>query len=542
MRYDPYLTEVVGQIPRLLGLLDRNVLSHTCGCFDRQYWHYKAIDFPCARMQEAVLTLSLLYRIEHQANPYYHCPLLLEWIRAALAFWAGMQHRDGTFSEWYPGEKSYVATAFSTFAASEALLLMKDEIADGDRVVRAIDKAGRWLSSRRESRVANQQTGAMIALYNAYLLTGQESHLKAARDMADAVTGSLTEEGWFYEYGGADTGYLSLSVDYMARYYQKSGDEKVLDALKSCTAFLSYFVHPNGTSGGEYASRNTEYLIPSGFEALSGADENSGRIAQHIRRSLSAGTSVSPATLDDRYLAYIGYNWLCAYLSSRELQPCRQRYEDNMTIRFDRAGIDIYSDPFFYLIMSRSRGGAFKLFFRASGRSLYDSGVSVVTGKGRLTSGLAVRHTGTGEPLKASGPLAIVNEKAMTPLKTIGLRVFQLTAGKNSHVSRFMKERMRDLLISDVRPSAARFSRDITIGADNVVIKDTVTNARDIEELLVSCKASYTFIPSSRYFQPSELESVPVRVTRRELDGRGDEVAIFRTYDRMGNPVGMRVE
>jgi hypothetical protein len=382
----------------------------------------------------------------------------------------------------------------------------------------------------------------MIALYNAYLLTGKQRHLKAAQDMADAVTGSLTEEGWFYEYGGADIGYLSLSVDYMARYYQKSGDQKILDAIKKCTSFLSYFMHPNGTSGGEYASRNTEYLIPSGFEALSDVDENSGRITHHIRRSLSAGTSISPATLDDRYLAYIGYNWLCAYLSSRELQPSRQHYEDCFIKRFEGAGIQIFSDPDYYLILGYSRGGAFKLFFKASGRSLYDSGISVITGNSCLASGLTISCIDAGDSLKVKGQLSKVDSRAMTPLKNIGLRAFQLTAGRSSGVSRFVKERLRDALISDAKLSDASFSREITLGEGTVEIKDTVSNVRDIEEMLVSCKSSYTFIPSSRYFQLPELQSVPLRVSKEELDGCGDEVALYRTYDRIGNLISRRVE
>ena len=69
-----YLREINEQIPRLLGLLDRNPLSCTYGCFDRQYWHYRTSDFACTRSQEAVLTLALLYN--NKATKYYQSPLL----------------------------------------------------------------------------------------------------------------------------------------------------------------------------------------------------------------------------------------------------------------------------------------------------------------------------------------------------------------------------------------------------------------------------------------------------------------------------------
>ncbi len=74
---DIYLKEVLGQVPRLLGLLDRNAASKTYGCFDRQYWHYHISDFSCARSQESVLTLTLLYTIAHPENKYYNNELVL---------------------------------------------------------------------------------------------------------------------------------------------------------------------------------------------------------------------------------------------------------------------------------------------------------------------------------------------------------------------------------------------------------------------------------------------------------------------------------
>ncbi|MBD3310499.1 hypothetical protein GF351_04725, partial [Candidatus Woesearchaeota archaeon] len=56
-----YLREVLLQAPRLMAMLDRNPASRTYGCFAREYWHSKITDFACARKQEAVLTLALLY-------------------------------------------------------------------------------------------------------------------------------------------------------------------------------------------------------------------------------------------------------------------------------------------------------------------------------------------------------------------------------------------------------------------------------------------------------------------------------------------------
>ena len=69
MNKNDYLLSVIEQIPRLIGLLNRNPLSVNYGCFDRDYWQYKIVDFPCCRKQEAVLTLALLYTFDNPNTP-----------------------------------------------------------------------------------------------------------------------------------------------------------------------------------------------------------------------------------------------------------------------------------------------------------------------------------------------------------------------------------------------------------------------------------------------------------------------------------------
>ena len=58
---DLFAREAIGQIPKILTLLDRNPHSPTYGCFDRNFWHYKIIDFPSGMAQEFVWPLTLAY-------------------------------------------------------------------------------------------------------------------------------------------------------------------------------------------------------------------------------------------------------------------------------------------------------------------------------------------------------------------------------------------------------------------------------------------------------------------------------------------------
>ena len=57
---DLFAREALAQIPKILTLQDRNAHSLTYGCFDRNFWHYKIIDFPAGMAAEFVWPLALV--------------------------------------------------------------------------------------------------------------------------------------------------------------------------------------------------------------------------------------------------------------------------------------------------------------------------------------------------------------------------------------------------------------------------------------------------------------------------------------------------
>ena len=107
-----YRAAILGEAPRMLGLMDREPGSLTRGCCDRTWWAWKFTDFPGARYQEAVCALAFLYASPFAGNHYYRNANLLDWLGAALEFWSSRQHGDGSFDEAYPYERSLAATAF----------------------------------------------------------------------------------------------------------------------------------------------------------------------------------------------------------------------------------------------------------------------------------------------------------------------------------------------------------------------------------------------------------------------------------------------
>jgi len=120
-----YAREALRYFPKLFGLVDRNRVSRTYGCFDRNYWHYKAIDFPSGMAETGVLPLALAYAHHFPGGTcYYRQPRLAELVLAGIRFAAACAHRDGSCDDYYPFERALGATAFSLYALTESCLLL----------------------------------------------------------------------------------------------------------------------------------------------------------------------------------------------------------------------------------------------------------------------------------------------------------------------------------------------------------------------------------------------------------------------------------
>lgn len=512
IRSDVYLRSILKNAPRLFGLLNRNISSSTYGCFDREYWHYNTVDFACARKQEAVLTLTLLYLIDDEGNQYYQNEEILNYIKAALNFWTKIQNSNGSFNEWYPHESSFVVTSFSSYAVSESLLLIKDRLTKDEhsRVTDALIKAGEWLLKKNETRVMNQQTGAAIALFNIYKLTGKEKYLDSSKNKIKLLEQRQSTEGWFLEYGGPDIGYLSLAIDYLAKYYSKTKDETVKNILNRALNFIKYFIQPNLVAGGEYTSRNTEYLIPHGFEICSKINEDAEFAASVVRKSLSKINSF-PNLFDDRYMTYVGYTWLQAYSDANtELDGIvedniNKHFSEPFEKYFEESGLLIINDENKHLVVNMKKGGSFRLFDKEAQRTYSDSGILACSGNKWYTSGWlgeadAVMND---DSVYVSGNMWKVPDKTMTPVSNILLRLFQMTFGRSSFIALWVKERLRDILITNTKPSNIRYNRKISFnnGSNLLRIFDSVSADQNlISSTSVYAKDTHIYVPSSRYY------------------------------------------
>ncbi len=507
-----FLEMALSETARILSLQDRNPISPTYGSFDREYWFYKKTDTPYASVQGAVFSLALLYKNKLPGNIYYGKRKVLDWVIAGLRFWAKIQNKNGSFDEYYPHEKSYIGTALGLYPCAEAFLLVKDRIGEADKriIMAAFDRACDFLSKNKEPFVINQETMAALAIYTANQIIKKNRYAGAAKNKISFVIKQQDEEGWFPEYGGCDVGYLSYTIDFLASYYSKSRDKRVLRPLHKAIEFISYFLHPDGTAGGEYTARNTEYLVPHGFALMNNG--LSSRIVRFAEDSLGKG-SVSLMCLDNRYLPLYVHQYIQTYLDYKsKSSKTKLPYERKDFVKFfENAGILVKKIKNFYIIIGTSKGGVVRVYDCKKGKSIYsDCGYIAFADKiGSSTYLDHNRHTSVkGNKIVVKGKFYKQKQLVPTKYKHMALRV-ALTGGI---LSKPLREAIKRSLITKKSLMPIDFSRTFNLNDDKIVIEDEILHKNKLKKLMLIDKFSFRYIPSSRFFQTQELETFGTKI------------------------------
>lgn len=535
-------------IPRVLSALDRKKTSKTYGCFDRYFWRYNMIDFPGSNYQIAALSLALVYTYPFMNNPYYLNRKVKEWSIAALEYLPETQNSDGTMNECYPYIWSVDAVAFPVYATSEAYMLLKDDITNSskEKILETFERAGTWLMKTGDSNVINQESGALIALYNVYLVTGDEIFRKGAEEKLSLLLRHRSPEGWFNEYGGGDIAYLTVTINSLAHYYLKTRDESVLEILKDALEFISYFVHPNGTMGGEYASRNPEFIIPSGFEALRGTLPLASAIADSVISGLRCGQLINPMTVDEMYVCWMLHTFLQASLYHRPrmhndaVLPYRR---PDVTQYFPHAGFFAIKRGEYYMIVGGSKGGVVRVYDSNSQGDLIfsDCGYAGLTPSGQAVSSQWMDPSNSivfdedDQKISVSGTFHKVSGTLNSPSKMILSRVGLYSISKVPFAREGLYQQLRKMMIIGNVTVPIEFHREIAFDDDQIVLSDQLHFKEDIEFTYfnVEDKFSPIYAQSTELFQVQELSPVPAIHTDNLTDLiRGkDRLEIVREID-----------
>lgn len=518
-----YVEVALSQIPRLLSLMDRKKGSKTYGCGDRYYWRYKMIDFSSASFQSAALVLALVYTNKYPNNMYYNHPKIRDWAIAAMEFLTKIQNYDGSFNGGYPYVWSVDAVASPICAVSESYLLLEEQINNSLKEIftDTIKKAGNWLLKSRDTHVINQESTALIALYNIYQITGDEKYKNGAENKIKMILKNQSSEGWFNEYGGGDIAYLTVTINSLAKYYQKTGDKDILKTLNKAIEFISYFVHPNGTMGGEYTSRNPEFIIPNGFEILSREIPLAAAIADSNIQALNQDQIISPTTLDNTYLCWMLHTYFQAYdnYHPRTHNGVILPYMKTLITKyFPQAKYIVIKKNSYYMIIGASKGGVIRVYGCKNNPDLIfsDCGYLGILSNGEKVSSQWLDYSNevifdeNADFVSVSGTFHRINESLFTPAKMVLSRIGLTAISRMPFVRENLYQRLRKTMITGNITVPIEFTRKISYTEEKVIILDIMNFNKDLrfEYFNIVDKFSPIYAQSTEFFQRQELSNI----------------------------------
>jgi hypothetical protein len=483
---DPYLDAAVEQAWRLVALIDRNPHSPTRGSFSRTHWAWKFSDFPYPRFQEGVCALARFRDLPHPRNPLYQAPAIDDWISWGFEYWVSLQHGSGAYDEAYPNEQCLAATAFTCFYMGDAYARCRERLdpALRARVEATFWRAGQWLCENDETHgvLSNHLAVAAAALETVHGLLDVPAFSKRAGEFVDRILHHQSAEGWMREYDGADIGYGTHGFFYLAAYWRMTGSDRTRQSLDRFADFLRYFVHPDGTIGGEYASRNTEFYYPAGLEILAPVSAAAASIASGLRQSVQDRRVCGVWSMDDFNIMPMLNNLLFASEAISRATPGAPLPCDEAPFSrlFPESGLWVINRERFYAVVGLSKGGTVSVFDKTTRRLCARHAGLIATGGGkRFTSqdyslSPALRPAPDGRSVDLEVPWKTLGTTVFGPTLFLLFRVFTLTLGRLPAVSRRVKELLVHTLIRRKTRPAVQHTRHLAIIEHGIEIRDVL--------------------------------------------------------------------
>jgi len=344
-------------IPKILSLCDRNPFSKTFGCFDKNYWHFKTIDFPSSMYQECVLPLAQAYILKDKKNPYHKKKVIKKLCIGSINFSNSISKSNGSTDDYFPNEQAYGSSAFSLYADTETYLILGLKNRQMNKIF--INRAMFLINNSESGNLSNHHALAILSIYNVYLITNDSYFLKIIKKKIKDLLKWQNEEGWFEEYGEFDLGYLTKTICFLSKYYLKSKDKIVKIPLIKSINFCLNFLHKDGSFGGEYSSRSSYHFHVSGFEICSKFINKSTLVTDHFIKSILRNKNSIYG--DDRIFSHSVYDYFDSYRYFN-----KKRYKNKKTKPlnkyFPMSGIYIFKNNKYDFICNLKKGLVIKAY------------------------------------------------------------------------------------------------------------------------------------------------------------------------------------
>jgi hypothetical protein len=492
-------------LPKLFSLYNLDKSSSTHGYGDRLCWGWKISDFASGTMQGGVHTLAIAMRLGLIKNTAFG----LRVIDSIISAIKKIQHKNGSLEEAFPNENSFCVTALVAFDVLSAIKHLDDRITyeEKNQYLNIVRPLIYFVENHDEKHavISNHLATAVAAVELWNILAEKKS--ARGKDLLDVIYRHQSKEGWYKEYEGPDPGYQTLCTYYLFCAYEVTKDERLLESLRQSISFLKYFVHPDGTIGGLYGSRNTEVYYPGGLVALSSISEDFASIAGLLHKGILEGNHVFPVDIDiGNFVPLINAYAVAAlyYEKSREEIETPKHsgtYETLFSKNFDHAGIHIHSSGRYYAIVNYKKGGTLKVFDKETNTlDTEDGGIfgTLTSGKWFSTQQLDKMQGFNNHTIDAG--FYLINESYPNPgayvlLRILGLTLFYLTSFRE-----FFKKFIIGMLITKKNKIDGSALRSFEFKDDKIIILERITLPDGCKHIGHPGKCKAIHMASSGYY------------------------------------------
>lgn len=505
-----YQSDIEAVLPRLLAFYDTDPFSHTRGLGDRSYWGWKTIDFPNATYQGAVNGLARL--VAHKLLPPNIAETsVVDRITDMIHAVRRIRERNGSVGEAYPHEASFCVTALVLFDSLVAFELLGSRLSEGEK--------GRWLETlaplagflmradETHGLISNHLATGAAALYRWQALSG--SGEKRGRILLDRILAAQSSEGWLAEYGGADPGYNSLCLHYLADLHLSRPDLGLAEPLHKSIRFLAHCAHPDGSFGGLYGWRGTRFLVPSAFEALAHEFCEAAAVARFARNALERRAIIPLAAFDEPNLPVMFNAWAWAAACARAslpspIEPLPFESAHGWRKSFDEAGLVIDRGREHYTIIGWRKGGVVQ-HYRNGSSALIDPGVAARRSDGLLATTQTMHNEAElsvdGPSLTVTARLATSKSAPPTPFQFAILRLLSITILRFRPINELFKRLLVRRVVTGAQRTRLVNRRTIALGAELAICDEWVSTEEGWSRLASSRPFNVIHMASRGYWQ-----------------------------------------
>lgn len=474
-----YKDIIAQNLPRLLNLYDMDQNSSSYGFGDRLYWGWKISDFVNGTYQGGLHTISIALKL----NLIKEKTFILKTIDSIIRAVKLIQGRDGSLEEAYPSEKSYCVTALVAFDILYSINHLKGTINDDliQEYLEIIRPLIKFIVKADETHafISNHLATAAAACIVWEKIAGER--VKRGYELLNLIYRNQSDEGWYLEYGGADPGYQTLCTHYLFLILENLNDERLLQSLRKNAAFLKYFIHPDGTIGGLYGSRNTEVLYPGGIIGLADKIEDFAHISSMLHQKNYFKHGVLPNMIDGNNFIPLLNSYAVAAMYYEKNKKIIDRdfkkptYDFEFCKMFGGAGIYIHSTKKYYSILNFKKGGTLKVFNKETGNvDLEDGGIFGYLKNNKKFSTQQYDQTISFENKLIKCKFYLVNERFMTPISNIIIRFLALTVFRIRWLGELFKKNLVKMLMTGKTNIDGRLTREFKYLDDRIIVKENV--------------------------------------------------------------------